>query len=300
MPRPPDRARSSGAAKTKLPLLKDRLELGTHGLRVSPFCQGMTAGEPDLICAAFDAGINFFFVSSDLHWPLYDTVRVGLDRLLARGGRIRERIVVAATSYVEEPQAAHQSYRELLAAMPRLGHLDVLVAGGLYAPGLVPHLHALEDALASGEFGAKAIGASFHDRRAAATAHAHELVDVVFSRYNPRHPGSELDLFPRLSSASRTLLFNFRSIDGHIDEATWPRLRLSPKHWRPREPDYYRFALSSQHMDGILGSLGTPRELAELKTALREGPLDEEGRTYLVQLARLAGELAPPKPRGAT
>src|SRR6266540_1673365 len=67
-----------------LPKLTDRLTLGEDGLRVSPFCLGLV-GSDDTACAAFDSGINFFFLSADLHWPLYESARLGLEKLLARG-----------------------------------------------------------------------------------------------------------------------------------------------------------------------------------------------------------------------
>src|SRR5262249_26053031 len=80
--------------RAALPRLTDRLRLGGTQLEVSPFCLGRV-DQPDTIAAAFDAGINFFFVSADMHWPLYEASRVGLGALLARGGAVRDRIVVA-------------------------------------------------------------------------------------------------------------------------------------------------------------------------------------------------------------
>src|SRR4029434_7055409 len=83
--------------RTVLPRLTDRLAIGETGLQVSPFCLGMVRSE-DTASAAFDAGINFFFLSSDLHWPFYEKARRGLEKLLARGPRIREQVVVALAS----------------------------------------------------------------------------------------------------------------------------------------------------------------------------------------------------------
>src|SRR5262245_41219293 len=96
-------------------------------LSVSPFCIGMVE-QPDTIDRAFDAGINFFFVSTDLHWPRYDAARAGLARLLDRVSR--DHIVVAAVCYVTQPEFCREPFRELLSAVPGLGTLDVLVAGG--------------------------------------------------------------------------------------------------------------------------------------------------------------------------
>lgn len=270
----------------RLPRLGDRLALGSRGLRVSPFLLGMIGESPSLVPAAFDAGINFFFVATDLHWPLYEATRRGLELLLERGGDVRERIVVAAVSY-GPADTRRQSQRELLAAMPRLGHLDLVVAGSLHSAELIPRVHEMEDALER-DRRLGAIGGTFHDRRAAATAHRHALVDFVGARCNPRHPGARADLLPRLDEKSPALLYNFKSADCYLDDDKWRALDLPRKYWRPAASDYYRFALSAPHVDGILGSLRDERQLRELGEALDKGPLDDEEQQYLIDLDRLA------------
>ena len=60
-----------GFARARLPQFTDRLALGREGLVVSPFCLGLVR-VPETISAAFDAGINFFFLTADMHWPLYE------------------------------------------------------------------------------------------------------------------------------------------------------------------------------------------------------------------------------------
>jgi hypothetical protein len=72
-----------------LPRLTDRQPLGKSGLRAGPICLGAVPG-PETVLAAFDAGINFFFLSVDMHWPLYEGMRRGLEALLARGGGVRD------------------------------------------------------------------------------------------------------------------------------------------------------------------------------------------------------------------
>ena len=99
--------------RTSLPALTDRIALGAHH-HVSPFCLGMTF-EPRMIPACFDAGVNFFFVSCDLHWPLYDGLRRGLEMLLARGGGIRDDIVIATASYISQTAFGGSGFYELLA-----------------------------------------------------------------------------------------------------------------------------------------------------------------------------------------
>src|SRR5262249_53107376 len=108
--------------KTRLPRLHDRFLLGTSGLSVSPICLGITTTET--VRAAFDAGINFFFVSNDLHWILYQPLMLGLDALLQSGVK-RDEIVVAGVSYLSNPFFRYLQFNELLAAVPRLERIDL-------------------------------------------------------------------------------------------------------------------------------------------------------------------------------
>ena len=108
-----------------MPRLGDRLALGSDGLRVSPFCLGIV-GEPATVSAAFDAGVNFFFVTADMHWPLYEHTRRGLADLLARGRGVRDKVVVAGVCYPTQPEFCAMPFEELAAAVPGLKTLDVL------------------------------------------------------------------------------------------------------------------------------------------------------------------------------
>ena len=118
--------------RTRLPTFSDRVTLGDSGLQVSSFCLGQVRS-PDTVCVAFDAGINFFFLTTDLHWPLYEAARQGLRQLLARGGGIRQQIVVAAVCYPTQLELCRDPFRELLLELPELETLDIMVAGAAYA-----------------------------------------------------------------------------------------------------------------------------------------------------------------------
>jgi hypothetical protein len=271
-----------------LPQLTDRLSLGRAGLEVSPFCLGVVT-DRRMVPAAFDAGVNFFFVTTDMHWPIYEELRRGLAMLLERGGDVRDRIVVAGVSYVTQPVFCGGGFLELLAALPSLERLDVIVAGGAAAGEL---LHRRERYLTlpyAHVIGHKALGASFHERSTALTAIEQRLADVVFIRYNPEHPGAQREIFARLSpdAGARPLVFNFRSMIPAITPARAQELGLADDHWIPDPSDYYRFALSPPQMSGILGAVNTPAELDALVAALARGPLDDDEQAYLIQLAAL-------------
>jgi hypothetical protein len=277
----------STPTRETLPSLHDRLALGASGLEVSPFCLGAIR-DRDMVPLAFDAGINFFFVSADLHWPLYEEMRQGLARLLARGAHIRDAIVVAGVSYLTQPVFAGTNFSELLRAVPQLRRLDLLVAGGAYASDFAMRRERYRTSPYTRALGAVAFGASFHERSLAVEAINDGLVDVACIRYNPAHPGAAQDLFPRLAHGARALRYNFRSVLPPVTLARWRELGLDDDHWIPEAPDYYRFALSRPEMSGILGSVNTPAELDALVAALAQGPLREEEEEYLVMLAALA------------
>lgn len=266
--------------------LTDRLSLGS-GLSVSPFCLGLVA-DPEIVLAAFDAGLNFFFVSADMHWPLYEPVREGLRRLLARGTAVRDRVVVAVVSYVTQPEFCYAPFYEVLEALPGLGHVDLGVIGGSYASDFMTRLAQYEKRPA----GMRGIAASFHQREAAATAISHGLLDLAFVRYNAAHAGAELDLFPRVPPATerRTKLFNFKSMSGYVPRARLEELGLPAGKWWPEPREHYRFALRRPELDGVLCALDTVSQVEGLSRLLVEPPLTEDEAEYLKTLAALDAE----------
>jgi aryl-alcohol dehydrogenase-like predicted oxidoreductase len=273
--------------------MRDRIALGQTGLAVSPICLGWVE-DPSTIQVAFDLGINFFFLTGDLHWPVYDASRRGLAALLARGRGVREQVVVAAASYVTQPEFTQGPFADLLKATPELEHIDILVIGGAYARDFRSRQKVYRRLVAHNGFGARAVAASFHDRAAAVTAINEQRVDLAFVRYNPVHAGARLDVFPALQPSS-TRIFNFKSTFGYAAPRTLRELGLTSAHWRPLHTDYYRFALSQPAVDGTLCSLRHPREVRALNRALAAPPLNHREQQYLIDLARLTLRL----PRGS-
>lgn len=266
--------------------MTDRLALGDTGLLVSPFCLGMVFSD-ETACAAFDSGINFFFLSADLHWPAYEVARRGLEKLLARGRGIREQVVVAVVSYVTQPEFCAGALREGLASISGLETIDLAIIGGAYSDEFLTRVHIYDLIRRHEDLGIKAVGTTFHDRMAALLAFNHNLVDLAFIRYNPIHPGASVDLFPHLTEPTPTLLYNFKSTVGFLPPQRYAELGLEDDYWQPEITDYYRFALTRPEIDGLLCSPTTPEEVEALARALEEGPLDEEEEKYLLDLATL-------------
>jgi len=273
--------------RAAFPQMTDRLPLGQTGLAISPFCLGWVQ-DPDTIQAAFDAGINFFFITTDMHWPAYEGIRRGLTKLLARGSAVRDQIVIAAVSYVTQPDFTYMPFVELLDSVPRLERIDVLVIGGAYGHEYPVRRDIYRENLQRGELGARALATTFHDRAAAVDAINGAELDIAFVRCNPVHPGARSDLYPRLRP-STTRVFNFNSMIGYTKPAALTKLGITADHWRPRPTDYYRFALSQPVVDGLLCSLHHPREVTALARALNQPQLDAQEQRYMIDLAKLAG-----------
>lgn len=266
--------------RSRLPRPEDRLALGRTGLEVSPFCLGMVTA-PELVPAAFEAGINFFFVSCDMHWPRYRPLREGLAALLSTVSR--DRIAVAAVSYVTQPEFCRLPFLELLEETPGLGHLDLLVMGGSYGHELERRRAVYREHLQEGLAGARGLGISFHDRAAARDAIGADSIDAAFVRYNPLHPGAREDLFPGLGGERACLVYNFNSTRGQQFTGKVPPA-IAGDMWIPLVPDYYRFALTRPEVDGILCAFSRPQEIAELDAALDDGPLSPEEEDYMIAL----------------
>jgi len=280
---------SNGAApRRKLPTARDRRPLGVSGLTVSPICIGLT-GSPDVIPAAYDRGVNFFFLTADLHWPLYEGLRQGLMQLLARGGGVRDDIVVALVSYLDEPLFHYLQVHEVFDAVAGLQRADVLLAGAVSsATSFNERFAALVAARSVGHGGMRAIGASFHDRPTARDAINLDCIDASFIRFNAAHPGAAQDIFPQLRPRRRSLIYNFTSVLGMVTQEQFTALGLDGRYYLPRATDYYRYVLTSEAVDGILCAPRTVGQLEEMLTALELGALTPEEVTYMTWLSTTA------------
>src|SRR5687768_762690 len=104
-----------------LPAFSDRLQLGASELMVSPFCIGIVQSA-EAVLLAYERGINFFFVTCDMHWPKYESLRRGLKELLCKRG-LRDQIVVAGVCYPTQPEFCTRPFEELLEAVPNLKYI---------------------------------------------------------------------------------------------------------------------------------------------------------------------------------
>lgn len=272
--------------RSVLPALTDRHVLPC-GLAVSPVCMGAT--DADTVVAGFDAGINFFFLSGDLHWPYYEGVRQGLRRLIARGVP-RDAFVVAGTTYMTQLEFMRGPFIEILEQVPELERIDLVVAGGTYAADFPGRQGELAKMVESQRIGARGTGCTFHDRAPIADAINRGAIDVGFVRYNPTHAGARREVFPTLDPARRAKLYNFKSTIGADEVAALVAREPALDVWIPAMPDYYRFALSRPEIDGVLLALDGAAQIAALVEALAEGPLSADEQDHMIALiARARG-----------
>jgi hypothetical protein len=241
------------------------------------------------VLEAFDAGVNFFFVTGDLHWPLYDPVRKGLEMLFDRGASVRDQVVVGVVSYLDGPMFEHLQFNEVIDSVRGLGRIDLLIAGAVWnEQDLGARFVPIHRARAAGYLGSRAIGASFHHRRSALLSLNYNYLDINYVRYNTAHPGARQDTFPYVRRDRTGLVFNFKSVLSQVTLERFKQLGLPDSYWLPKTPDYYRFVLSNPDIDGILCSPASVQQLHELVSALEEGPLTPEQEQYMVWLSSTA------------
>ncbi len=270
-----------------LPKPTDRLPLGSSGLRVSPLCLGMTA-DPETVLAAWEHGVNFFFLTADLHWPLYDGLRKGLAKLLDGNRARRDEVVVAVVSYLDNPLFASLQFNEVIAEVPGLERVDVIVAGAVAGDASFhSRLASMAAARQTRLHGARAIAASFHQRTLAAAADYYGLLDASFVRYNAAHPGARRDLFPYLRPARACPVFNFKSVMAQVTPEQFAALKLPAGYWLPEACDYYRFVLTRPEIDGVLCAPQSPEQMRALVKALERGGVSREEEEYMLWLSGL-------------
>ena len=272
----------------RFPKPADRLPLGLTGLKVSPLCLGIT-GVPEIIPEAYDRGVNFFFISGDLHWPLYDGVRKGLEMLFDRGSSIRDEVVVGVVSYLDGPIFEGLQFNEVIDNVRGLGRVDLLIAGAVWnEQDLGARFAPIYRARASGYLGSRAIGASFHHRRSALLSLNYNYLDINYVRYNTAHPGARQDTFPFVRADRTGLVFNFKSVLSRVTPERFKQLGIPESYWLPKASDYYRFVLTHPDIDGILCSPATVEQLDELIAGLEEGPMTPQQEEYMVWLSSTA------------
>jgi predicted aldo/keto reductase-like oxidoreductase len=281
--------------------------LGKTGLRVSPLGIGGGGGidSADLLYA-FERGINYFFYSADFHHETYRPTAAALRELCGAGSCVREEVVLATVSYVNDPD---KLIGVLVDQFHELGvdYIDIFHWGWVGArhadAALFDAVHALkgdadltrrvrtwqaqreqaaevnEELLRRGLV--RFVGASFHER---ATARQWlSAVDVLMVRYNMAHAGVETLVFPGLcgdpAQDPGVVVFNTaHSGRGMLYE---PPPDYPPHMYVPWPPDCYRWALTHPAVDLVLTGMSDRHQVDAALAAMERGPMTEAERAAL-------------------
>ncbi|MBU0485062.1 MAG: aldo/keto reductase [Proteobacteria bacterium] len=244
---------------------------------------------------------NYGIDSSDVQWAAeqganywlwgatFKKVTAGIKEVIKKD---RENNVVALLGWGFLGWQVRRSVENALRKL-NTDYLDVFKLGWLgrtsiYTPGIIDSLLTLKQ-----EGKIKAIGTSIHDRQRAGQLALDSALDLLMIRYNAKHPGAEVDIFPYLQKRnpaviSYTALAWQQLINpvAGIEMAPWPG--RTEQAIPPLTPELcYRFVLSNPHVHLVLTG---PRNRAQLKDNLRaiqQGPLNPEELAWIRQYGKL-------------
>ena len=137
-------------------------------------------------------------------------------------------------SYLDNPLFGALQFHEVTNEIAGLERVDLLIAGAVSSDqSFYSRVEAMSRARAAGQHGARAIGATFHQRPLALVAQHYGMLDISFIRYNSAHPGASRDLFPYLSGRN-VPVFNSRARCPKLrrkcsTRSSWVRLTGDPK-----------------------------------------------------------------------
>ncbi len=239
---------------------------------------------------AIDQGVNLVFSSTDLHAVGYARSWPAIRNYCRSGSSRRERIVLAAASYVCDADKLGAVIADHLLAW-ELDHVDLFVWGWVGANDCARELlSATREALCSpmsnehirARFGiaaqvrdelhqrgyARYLGVSTHDRAVAAQLAGCDDLDMLMLRYNVAHRGAEHEVFPHLPAA-RPGIVGFNTLHdgaGLIASQTGASAAGASTAYEPTASDLYRFSLDRPEIDVVLAG---PRNRTHIEQALR-------------------------------
>jgi hypothetical protein len=277
-------------------VLSRRRPIGELPLAVGPVCLG-AVGSANVIRAAYDAGINFFSIAVDMHWPLYEPVRRGLADLLRDKPSARDEIVVMGIAYSSNPSFCHAPFAELLQAEPSLQRLDVSAMGAVGDLDLLIRWNEHAKHRAGSVPGVRAIAGMLEGHVCPRVAVNFGLVDLAFVATRPSLHHAREERRRMFKDPPPVPIFAMGTLLDTPSNARLDELGIGADKWRPTRFDYIRYALSFEPFTGVFTELGNERSVETLITALEKGPLDEEEIQYLEDLSDLDLGMAEMAPR---
>ena len=252
------------------------------------------------VCRLGIAG-NYGLNSSDIRWAAeqganywvwgrsFSKVTDGIREVIRSD---REKHVVALLGWGYFGFQIRKSVEHALRTL-QTDYLDVFKLGWLgrtsaYTKGTIDALLKLKQ-----EGKIKAIGISIHDRKRAGRLAVDSAIDLFMIRYNAKHPGAEVDIFPYLTKRNPAIVSYTALAWGQLIR---PLKEIAMPPWPgdknpgvpPLTPELcYRFVLTSPYVHVVLTGPKNREQLRQNFMALKQGKLSPEELDWICQYGKL-------------
>lgn len=234
--------------------------LGKTGLQVSRIGLGSSYGiSTKGLLEAFDQGMNFFYFGSRRTSAMADAVHQLSQR--------RSELVVAIQSYARWGNVLSLSADVALKKL-KLEYADILILGKVDQPLRQSVIDTAIRLKQSGKV--RHLAVSAHNRLKFADHLRSGIFDVIMTRYNAAHTGSEREVFPLLPAEKRPGVISYTATRwGTLLQPVEGELTASAQ-------DCYRFVLSNPDVDVCMCGPKNRHELQEAIAALQAPPMSGE------------------------
>jgi aryl-alcohol dehydrogenase-like predicted oxidoreductase len=245
---------------------------------------------------------NYGINSSDVKWAAehganywvwgssFKKVTAGIKEVIRKD---REKNVVALLGWGFFGWQVRQSVEKALRKL-NTDYLDVFKLGWLgrtstYSQGVIDSLLKLKQ-----EGKIKAIGTSIHDRKRAGKLALDSELDLLMIRYNAKHTGAEVDIFPHLKKRNPSVI-SYTALAWQqlikpmkdLEMPPWPDNKEEAK-IPPLTPELcYRFVLSNPYVHLVLTGPKNREQLMMNFRAIQQGALTPEELDWIREYGKL-------------
>ena len=241
--------------------------LGRTGLRVNRMGIGPSYGiSADGLLEAFDHGINYFYFGTLRTAAMASAVK----KITSESGR--EKLVVAVQSYTRWAPVLSRSVDAALRKL-NLDYADVLLLGKVDKPlssAMIEQVLRIKE-----KRKIRFVAISAHQRKMFQEHLKLGVCDIIMTRYNAAHTGSETEVFPLLPPENRPGVISYTA-------TRWGTLLQEvPGEKTPRASDCYGFVLNHPDVDVCLCGPKNRTELQEAFVAMNAPPMSEDELAWM-------------------